>query len=131
MVRGLPSDKAFHMRAAAQLFVVIFSLLLLGAHFLRGGHLLVVVVILGMMVLLAVRRPWTAWTVQTVLALGALEWVRTLVGIAGVRAQAGEPVLRLVIILGAVVTLTILAALTFQSRSLRRVYRFDPRVREL
>lgn len=114
------------MAAAAQLFVVVLGLLLLGAHFLRGGHLPVVIAVLAVAVLLAVRRPWVARTVQVILALGAIEWSRTLAGFVRARVQAGEPVLRLAIILGAVAAVTLLGALAFQTRALGRIYRLGP-----
>jgi hypothetical protein len=102
--------------------VVVLSLLVLAAHFLRAGALPVVGALLLLVALLFVRRPWAARTIQIVLVLGALEWLRTLYLLAGVRIDSGEPFLRLVLILGAVALVTLIAALSFQTRSLRRVY---------
>jgi hypothetical protein len=99
----------------------------LGAHFLRGGDISLVAVSLGLLVLLAVRRRWAARVLQVALLLGALEWIRTLLALAGGRMQAGQPVLRLAIILGVVAAVTGLSALLFQTRRLRRVYRSGPR----
>jgi len=101
------------------------SLLVLGAHFLRGGVPVLVLVALGALVLLFVRRRWAARAVQAVLALGALEWVRATVVLTGARMSEGLPYRRMVVILGVVVAVTVASVLAFQSRALRRWYRMD------
>jgi fluoride ion exporter CrcB/FEX len=107
---------------------VVLSLLLLGAHFLRAGSALMLAVILLFVVVFFVRRPWAARLVQMALLLGTLEWVRTLVRLMSDRQQAGEPVLRLVLILGAVATLTACSTLAFETRRLRQRYGLRPPV---
>jgi hypothetical protein len=111
---------------ALQLIPVGLSLLVLGAHFLRAGSTALVAVPLIVLVLLCVRRPWTARLAQAVLVLGALEWVRTAIHLAGMRMQAGAPVVRMALILGAVAAVTGLSALLFQTRSLGRAYGIRP-----
>lgn len=105
-----------------QLLPVVLSLLLLGAHFLRSGNLVMVVVVLSFLSLLAVRRVWAARTVQVALLIGALEWMRTLARLVALRAQEGQPALNLVLILGSVALLTGLSALVFRAARLRRWY---------
>lgn len=83
------------------LLPVVLSLLVLAAHLFRAGVILLVLLVLVVLALLAVRRPWAARVVQGVLVLGAVEWVATLVHLARARLDAGEPVLRLAVILGA------------------------------
>jgi len=107
---------------AAQLVLVILSLLLLMAHFLRSGSILLLLAVFLVLVTLAARRPWAARTTQVTLALGALEWIRTLVTTASARLQNGGPVVRLVVILGAVAVVTAGAALVFETRGLRRAF---------
>ncbi len=104
---------------------VVLSILVLAAHFLRGDNLLLVVLVLGLLVLLAVRRPWVARLMQVVLVVGAIEWVRTLVALAMSRAEQGEPYLRMTLILGAVAVITLLSAWLFQTATLRKVYGLD------
>ena len=108
---------------ALALIPVVLSLLLLAAHLLRGGHILLIVVVAMLVGLLAVRRPWAARVVQVGLLLGALEWVRTLVALSSSRVAAGQPATRLVLILGAVTAITALSALLFETGPLRRFYR--------
>ena len=103
---------------------IVLSVLVLGAHLLRLSNSLpiagaMVLVLLG---LLFVRQPWSARFVQTVLVIGTVEWLRTMLAFAQVRAALGEPYLRLVLILGVVAAVTLCAALLFQSRTLREHY---------
>jgi len=112
---------------AGQLGLVILALLLLMAHFLRGGALLLLVAVFAVMVMLAACRPWAARLAQVTLALGTLEWIRTLADTALARMRAGGPVVRLTIILGAVAVVTAGAALVFETKRMRRLYGLDGR----
>ena len=87
-----------------------------------------VAAIILLLAILFVRRPWAARLVQMALLLGTLEWVRTLIGLPRNRLQAGAPLLRLVVILGAVALLTACSILAFETRRLRRRYRVHPPV---
>jgi hypothetical protein len=109
-----------------QLAPVVLSLILLGAHFMRAGNLLMVVLVLVLLPLLGVRRRWVARLVQAALVLGAAEWIRTLIRLVAWRSEAGQPVSRLVAILGSVALLTALSALVFRSGRLRRWYDSGP-----
>lgn len=98
------------------------SLVVLAAHFLRTGNLLLVLLILALIPLLALRRRWVRRAVQVVLVLGALEWLRTLLVLVHFRMMSGEPFGRMVVILGTVALFTALSALLFQTGRLRRRY---------
>jgi glucose-6-phosphate-specific signal transduction histidine kinase len=102
------------------LLPALLSLLVLGAHFLRAGNLLLLGVALGLMAILLVRRWWAARAVQVALLLGMAEWARTLVELAGARARAGEPYARLVAILAGVALATGLSALALRTGRARR-----------
>jgi hypothetical protein len=106
---------------------VVLSLVILGAHFMRYGNSIGVLGSLVLIALLTVRRPWVARLMQVVLILGALEWVRTLYELVQVRATLGQPFIRMIVILGVVVAVTLCSALLFQSPDLKRVYRLDRR----
>ncbi|HVN87628.1 MAG TPA: hypothetical protein VMW17_22555 [Candidatus Binatia bacterium] len=110
--------------AALQLVPVVLSLLVLAAHFLRGGSPILIVV-LAILALVGVRRAWAARVIQASLIVGALEWCRTLFELAVERAHNRQPAGRLVVILGSVALVTLLSSLLFQTRTLRRVYRLD------
>lgn len=108
---------------ALQLLPVVLSLLVLAAHFLRAGNLILVLLVLSLLWLLTVPRAWAARTVQIALILGALEWIRTLIVLASARSRTGEPALRMTIVLGVVALVTGLSALVFQTVRLRRRFR--------
>jgi hypothetical protein len=102
------------------------SFLLLGAHFLRGGHPLPMVLTLALVGLLVVRRRWAAGTAQVALLLGALEWVRTTLVLVGERSSMGMPYGRMALILGAVATACALSAWPFRASRLRRWFGAPP-----
>lgn len=106
-----------------KLLPVFLSSLLLAAHFLRMGFLLLVLASLGLPVLLFIKKAWAARVVQIALLLGALEWVRSLVQIAGVRIDQGQSWLRMAAILGIVALFTAGAACVFFCRSLKARYK--------
>lgn len=106
-----------------RLLPVILSLLVLAAHFLRQGGLPFAAGLLGLLVLLLLRRVWVARAIQAVLVLGALEWLLTLARLARERTEMGAPVARMVVILAIVAAVTGLSALVFRHESLRARYR--------
>jgi len=99
---------------ALRLLPAILSCLLLGAHFYRAGLPLLMVFCAAAPLLLLLRRPWVPRLFQALLALGALEWLRTLYLFAAEREAFGQPWTRLAVILGAVALFTALSALVFR-----------------
>ena len=110
------------MKVFLRVLPVFLSFLLLAAHFSRAGSPILVILALGAPFLLLVRAPWAARAVQVALVLGALEWVWTTLAIAGRRAEAGEPWLRMAIILGAVTLFTLYSARLLRSPAVRHVW---------
>lgn len=106
-------------RTYSLLLLPAFALLLLGAHFFRAALVPLTVVCLGLVALLFVRSAWAARTLQVALALGTLEWLRTAWEFAAIRVELGQPYGRLLVILGAVASVTALAALVLQTRAAR------------
>ena len=102
---------------------IVLSLVVLGAHFMRYGSTLGVIVAAGLIVLLFVRQWWVARLVQIALVLGAFEWVYTLYSMNQVRMAFGEPAMRLNVILGTVIAVTLASALLFQTKDLKKIYR--------
>jgi hypothetical protein len=103
--------------------IIVLSLLILGAHFLRYGNEIGVALSVAPIALLFVRNPWAARVVQVILVLGAIEWATTLVGLVQMRIAQGMPATRLAIILGTVVVVTVASALLFETRTMKRVYK--------
>lgn len=102
-----------------RLLPVVISFLLLAAHFLRAGQMVIVVFLLALLLLLFVRKYWVPWIIQAVLLLGAVEWVITLYSVAQLRIAVGESWVRMAIILGAVALFTALSSLVFRNKALQ------------
>lgn len=96
------------------------SALLLGAHLMFHGLLVLVPLALGLFALMWVRRAWAARVLQAALVLGAAEWVRTLLASAAERRAAGQPWERMAVILGAVALVSLLGAALLETSALRR-----------
>ena len=96
------------------------AMILLGAHFLRDGHMELVSVCL--MAIVPAWLPWrgTRLLTQIVLVIAALQWVRTLIGLIDLRQATGKPWLRAAIILGSVAAFNLAVCLLLGLRSSRR-----------
>ena len=105
-----------------RLIPVIFSFLILAAHFSRIGLLPLMILSLLLAILLFVKRPWIARLPQGALVLGAIEWIRTIMMYVNIRQETGEDRTRLALILGIVALFTALSSLSFQRPSLKRRY---------
>ena len=108
-----------------QLVPLVLGFLLLASHFYRGEHFVLVAASLVAALLVTVRRRWAARAIQGLLALGAVEWVRSAVELVLARAARNEPYLRLALILGAVALFTALSSLLPLTRALRAHFRLD------
>lgn len=107
----------------ALLIPAVLSCLLLAAHFLRQGSMFLTGVSLAVPLMLFIRHRSIVRLFQVVLAIAAMEWVRTMAVSAARRFDAGDPWQRMSIILGAVALWTIGSALLFETPPLRRRYR--------
>ena len=103
-----------------RLLPVILSCILLAAHFFRAGREVLMLVALALPFLLLIRRPWSARTVQLALVAGGFERLGTTRTIASRRIEAGQPWLRMALILGVVTAFTWASALIFRSPVMRR-----------
>lgn len=95
---------------AACFALPVLSLLLLAAHFYRGGAYPLAVAAIALTGLALVGRPWAERVLGLVLLCGAIEWLRTAWLIASLRASLDQPYERLVIILGSVAAFTLASA---------------------
>ena len=101
---------------------VFISFLLMSAHFLRAGQLVIAVALLCLLLLLLIRQYWVPWVIQLILLLGAVEWLLTLYSEVQVRIGQDRSWMRLAIILGVVALFTLLSCLVFRSKALRERY---------
>jgi hypothetical protein len=102
--------KASSAGQATRIALPVLSLLLLAAHFYRGGVYPLVVAAIALTGLACVARPWAGRVLGLVLLCGTIEWLRTAWIFAAVRASLNLPYARLVIILGSVSAVTLASA---------------------
>ncbi len=107
----------------ALLIPTVLSSLLLAAHFLRHGILILVVASLLLPCFLFIHRVWAVRLVQVALVIGMLEWIRTLVTTAIQRLEDGASWKRMAVILGIVALWTLGSALLLETPTIRRRYR--------
>jgi len=106
-----------------KLLPVIFSFLLLAAHFYRSGQVILTGLCIAILALLLLKESWVVRVFQFALLAAALEWLHTLYFLVQIRIESGQPWVRLAVILGAVAVLTALSSLVFRAESLRNRYR--------
>ena len=108
-----------------RLLPVILSFGLLAAPFSRAGMLPFVILSLLIPFMLLFRNKWTARSIQILLLLGALEWIRAMFGYIEIRKSIGDDWGRLAIILVTVALLTACSSLVFLKRSLKKRYKME------
>ncbi|MBU0529609.1 hypothetical protein KKF86_07645 [bacterium] len=106
-----------------RLLPIIFSFLILSAHFSRAGSPLLTIIFLLLPLLLFIKKLWVARLIRVVLIIGAVEWIRALITYVSQRQSIGEPYIRLVIILGIVALFTGLSSLVFKNKTLKELYK--------
>ena len=106
-----------------RLFPVIFSFLILSAHFSRAGSPLLTIIFLLLPILLFIKKAWVVRLIQIFLVIGSIEWIRILFVYVNERQAIDEPYIRLVLILGIVAFLTGLSTLVFRNQALKERYK--------
>ena len=93
-------------RSAGRGVPAALASLLLAAHFFRGAHSGAAALCVVAAGLSFVRRPWIAAGLRLGLVAGSVLWVLTAWRIAQSRMEAGNPYVRMLVILGAVAAFT-------------------------
>ena len=106
-----------------RLLPVIFSFLLLSAHFSRGDLFVLSIIFLVIPLILFIKQAWVVRLTQIILIIGSLEWIRSMFIYINQRQAIGEPYIRLVIIIGIIALFTGLSALVFKNKSLKKLYK--------
>lgn len=94
------------------LTLATLSLLVLAAHFLRGGDWLTPLCLLACVAMLFLQRQrWVARITQVLLAMGAFVWIGTAMETYQRRVAEGGDPRRLVMILAVVILVDVVAAI--------------------
>jgi hypothetical protein len=102
--------------------LIVVAALLLGAHFLRAGDLVLVALCLAAPLLFFHRKRWSLIALQVLAYCAAGTWVAAAIQLAHMRQQLGQPWTMAAIILGSVALFTVLAGLLLNSRAIRERY---------
>ena len=108
------------MSVRISLFIIAASLL--GAHFYRSGHFLLVALCLATPLLFLHKKRWSLVVLQFAAYCATATWLGTALQLVQFRQQIGRPWAAAAIILGAVALLTLVAGLLMNSRCLRERY---------
>jgi len=101
---------------------VVISSLLMAAHLYRHGSMLLAVLCLLLPLMLLVKHRLVPWLLMAALLAFAAEWARTLTVFISIYAVHGQPTTRLSVIIGTVITLTLLSSLVFRTKTMKQRY---------
>lgn len=98
------------------LFPPILSTLLIAAHFSRVDNDWLAIFCLALPFILFVKKFWIKRVYQILLVIGGVIWIERTVTLVQMREEAGEPWSRLAIIISIVALITVLSALSFETK---------------
>lgn len=107
---------------APRICLYALAALLLGAHFLRGGDMVMVALCLLAPFAFLYRHRWSLILLQIAAYGAAAAWVNTALRLVQMKQQAGRPWTATALILGVVVLFTLLAGLLLNSRVMTQRY---------
>ena len=102
--------------------LLVLACILIAAHFLRSGPLILVLVSLAMPFLLFVKKRWSIRALQGFTVFAALIWLLTLYGIIQERITEGRSWTASAIILGVVAGYTLLTGWLLNSPDVKEQY---------
>jgi len=105
-----------------RIIAISLAALVLGAHFLRDGNILLTVVFALSPLLLLIKQRWVLWVLQAIAYVGAVLWLQTAIQILNQRLLLGEPWLRMVIILGVVAAFSVFAGVLMNGKVMQDKY---------
>lgn len=108
------------MITRVSLYVV--AALLIGAHFLRAGNMVLVGLCVAAPLLFFWRHRASLIVLQLFAYLAAWRWIDTALRLVEVREQMGKPWTVAVLILGGVALFTVTTGLLLNARSMRERY---------
>jgi hypothetical protein len=105
-----------------RLIPLIVAFLLLGAHFLRSGHMFLAGVTILTPLLLLIKKRWILLFVKWLSYSAAIVWIQTTFSLVQQRRMAGVPWVRMLLILSGVTVLTLYAGYLLNSDIVKRPY---------
>ena len=109
-------------RVIARVSLYSLAALLLGAHFLRGGSIAMLVLCSMTPLLFILRRRWVLYLLQVLAYCAAAGWINLALQMVEARQRLGQPWQLAAAILGAVALLTLLAGTLLNSHAMKQRY---------
>lgn len=103
-----------------KLLPVIFSFLVLSAHYSRSNNIHMSLAFLFLPLILLIKRKWVIYISYVFLLFANIVWMETTYKLILARQHLGEPYLRLTIILGIVSAIAIMSMLVFKNAKLQK-----------
>lgn len=103
--------------------LIILTYILLSAHFLREGEMVLTVFYLFIPFLLFIKKRWSIIIVQIFTYGGVLVWFFTLYILINERMALGIPWVRMAIILGVVIIFALISGLLLNSPVVKEKYK--------
>lgn len=103
-------------------FLSILCSIFLTLHFFRMGLLIFTVISLSIIPLLFIRRRWSYITINIIVFLGTLDWIRTLFRIIGERIKDGKPWFVAFIILSIIILINLATLVIFRKKDIREKF---------
>ena len=98
---------------------VFISFLLMAAHLLRMGQLVLAILILLIPLILLIKNKISLYVVQGFLLLSSLEWIRKTVSLIQMRVESEAPWRKMAIILGGVSLFTFVSFLILFTKKIK------------
>lgn len=105
-----------------RLLPIIFSGLLISAHFMRAYGNLIGSLFLIFLFLLFIKQWWVLRFWQIYLAFSAIIWTITTFNLFQMRIEMQEPWIRLALILGSVILITIFSLFWMENKKIKNHY---------
>jgi len=105
-----------------RMFPVVFSTLLFSAHLLRFYGWWPPALLMLTCLTLFIPNRWVLRGWQVMLLLFGLIWIKITITIILMRLEAGKPLMRLLLIMGAMVTINFLSLLATRNKTVRKFY---------
>lgn len=105
-----------------RIVLVVIAALLIAAHFLRQGSLVLMAICLSAPLLLTIRNRWSVIVLQVMLYGAAAIWIHVMLHLIELRTMAGRSWGIAAVILGVVALFTSLAGILLNSRIVRQRY---------
>ncbi len=104
------------------LIPIIFSYLLVAAHFYRRGNLIFAIISLSIPLILFIKKRFSVYIIQLGLIISIAVWIKTFIFLNNIYTQYNAPFTKAGLILSGVIIISVLSILILQFKLFKKVY---------